>query len=94
MIQTEYNIGDTLLIDYSKENLLISQDSTYFGDRFASHWEDYTTDKNNRFIVQKLVYNGEHAYRLGNSDWVYVQYESIRIGKILLTEKCFRVFGP
>jgi len=92
MIETEYNIGDTLLINYSEDNLLISQDSTYFKDFFEKGL--LKTKKNNRFVVQKLVYNGEHAYRLGNSDWIYVEHKDIRIGKILLTEKSFRVFGP
>lgn len=91
---TEYNLGDTLLIDYSEENLLISKNSNYFEERFTLDWDRGVASKNNRFIVQKLVYNGEHAYRLGNNDWIYVEPDKIRIGKILLTEKSFRVFGP
>lgn len=90
----EYNIGDTLLIDYSEENLLISRNSNYFEERFTLDWAKGVASKNNRFVVQKLVYNGEHAYRLGNSDWIYVEPQHIRIGKILLTEISFRVFGP
>lgn len=90
----EYDLGDTLLIDYSEDNLLISKDSNYFEERFMLDWSRGVVSKNHRFVVQKLVYNGEHAYRLGNSDWVYVDPKNIRIGKILLTEKSFRVFGP
>jgi hypothetical protein len=91
-MQKEYNVGDTLLIDYSEKDLLISKSSIYFKDLFEKGI--LTTKKNNRFVVQKLVYNGEHAYRLGNSDWIYVEHKNIRIGKMLLTEKSFRVFGP
>ncbi len=88
----EYNLGDTLIIDYSEDNLLISKGSIYFKDFFEKGLLD--KKKNNRFVVQKLVYNGEHAYRLGNSDWIYVEHKNIRIGNILLTEKSFRGFGP
>lgn len=88
----EYDLGDTLIIDYSEDNLLISKSSIYFKDFFEKGL--LKTKKNNRFVVQKLVYNGEHAYRLGNSDWIYVEHKNIRIGKILLIEKSFRVFGP
>lgn len=88
----EYDLGDTLLIDYSEDNLLISKGSIYFKYIFEKGLLD--NKKNNRFVVQKLVYNGEHAYRLGNSDWIYVEHKNIRIGKILLIEKSFRVFGP
>lgn len=88
-----YDIGDTIRIKGSNDSLhVISKDSAYFTGTFSSFWHKRPLDKMNRFIVQKLTYDGSFAYKLGSGVWIHLEDTQLSIARILLVEKNYRSF--